>query len=169
MWERARHGSGGESRAAMKKKMLEEKSWENALTLKVSRQPILDEEKKSLPAISARVSKNHKGYDEDLVTEEAAGEQWFAVGSDDDRWWSEVTAKGVGRPQTATASRRQWRRDWWTQQWRVGDSGGGDGGTGGTMRCEAAVRGSGARRWTQPQFARWKAATMAMDSATAVR
>ncbi|KAK9119313.1 hypothetical protein Scep_017406 [Stephania cephalantha] len=78
-------------------------------------------------------------------------EQWFAVGGDDDRWWSEATTKGVGRPQTATASRRQWeasrgvgRR--WTQQWRVGDSGGGEGGTGGTMRCEAAVRGGGGRK-----------------------
>ncbi|KAK9081885.1 hypothetical protein Syun_030722 [Stephania yunnanensis] len=37
---------------------------------------------------------------------------------DDDRWCSEATATGVGRPQTTTASRRQWRRwrrDWWEE------------------------------------------------------
>ncbi|KAK9147928.1 hypothetical protein Scep_006685 [Stephania cephalantha] len=59
----------------------------------------------------------------------------------------------------------EWRRDRWTQQWRVGDSGGGEGGTG----WDDAVRGSGARRRTRPRFARWKATTMAMDSAAAVR
>ncbi|KAK9081687.1 hypothetical protein Syun_030905 [Stephania yunnanensis] len=50
----------------------------------------------------------------------------------------EAATKGGGRPQTATASRRQWMR--WTQQWRVDNSGGGEGGTGGTMRCEAVVK-----------------------------
>ncbi|KAK9106886.1 hypothetical protein Syun_022897 [Stephania yunnanensis] len=37
----------------------------------------------------------------------------------------------------------------WMQQWRVGESGGGEGGTGGMMRCEAAMRGSGARQWCE--------------------
>ncbi|KAK9118800.1 hypothetical protein Scep_016893 [Stephania cephalantha] len=71
----------------------------------------------------------------------------------------EAVEAGIGGrrrwTQRVAASWRQWRRE---------------GGTGGTMRCEAAVRGSGARRrWMQQRFARWKATTMAMDSATAVR
>ncbi|KAK9112019.1 hypothetical protein Scep_019538 [Stephania cephalantha] len=61
-----------------------------------------------------------------------------------------------------TGGRRQW-----TQQWRVGDSGGGEGGT----TKNDAVRGRGARRGGRKasRFARWKATTMAMDSATAVK
>ncbi|KAK9119377.1 hypothetical protein Scep_017470 [Stephania cephalantha] len=85
--------------------------------------------------------------------EEAVGEQWFAVGGDDDRWWSETTAKGVGRPQTTTASRRQWRwwrRDWWEEavdatvaswrQWRRRRRDRGR--CGARSRSEAAVRGA---------------------------
>ncbi|KAK9101047.1 hypothetical protein Scep_024477 [Stephania cephalantha] len=62
-------------------------------------------------------------------------EQWFAVGGDDDRWWSEETTKGVGRPQTATTSRRQWRR------WRRDGGGGGGRNSGELAKVEAAKAG----------------------------
>ncbi|KAK9148492.1 hypothetical protein Scep_007249 [Stephania cephalantha] len=79
------------------------------------------------PARRRFCTHHHKKDAHEEVTEEAVGEQWFAVGGDDDRWWSEATTKGVGRPQTATASQRQWRRDWWEEAVDA------------TVRCEAAV------------------------------